>query len=641
MEDVGESDHETLINIAYINNSDVFNLWTNENLSFSFSFSGNGHEVRAGKECDIDIDLYIGSTKIFAVDYRGCVYGTSCDSEISSTNMTVNMFKDHTEGKYNLTINGVETHFYRAGSCYWATYIKDYTSGSWSLDYSNPDEDCADLSGDLTNSWLFNVGAQTPSLYFYNEIDGRIDYVGSGTGEYSCIGDGYGCVDGFCSPETSVYCYYAATESHCNAGPTPDGWVVGSCSWEEATSSNLYGCGEVWSDLKIYNINRSLGIPQNSTIVSTSVFDSANNINSITTSAYGNLIASGTTYLFVSGDNGDNWQNLVNGVNTPIVNTGKNQKWKANINFTSLDYEPILPYISSIVMETEPSNLSNLTFDFGNDGIIDYTIDGDFTLDNGTVQVNLTDANISNSFTDTPVVGHTHATPLIVSSDSAGTLVIDIINLTYNPNPVILNYTAIQNYLTSFGSEMTLIPMILEASGLSSIVNITGLLFDYAGGNDTIEVMAHNADYSQNISRNVTYYYSRWDYEWRPESVEWIYFVPSRPNSTNVIPYGQTSTVPILNITNYGYGGKNATLSIKQDDTLNCVNTTISLDNNKSNGYLITDNWINLTNLEYLETVDIYLWADYDCSYNDWTLFQPNYYFRQCTDGGSCSTDII
>lgn len=394
-------------------------------------------------------------------------------------------------------------------------------------------------------------------------------------------------------------------------------------------------------DTRIYWVNNSLYSRSNSTIVSESVFDSSGNIPSATMNVAGTTGPNENVTFYMSADNGDNWQNVLAGVNTPFGTPGKNLKWKILINMTDEGYKNVTTLISRVNITVSGGNLSNVTFDVGDDGTIDYTISGNFTSTNGTIQVNLTNASLSSAFTGTPVVGHTYAVPVVVNSDSAGQLNIDWINLSYNPNPIFLNYTAIQNYLTSFGNGITTIPMILEASGLGSIINLTDLRFDYAGGNSTINVLAHNADYSQNVSRNITYYYSRWDYEWGPSNVEWIYFAPNNPTSVNVTPYGQSSTVPIINITNYGYGGENATLSIYQNGTQSCVNTTMSLTNNKSAGFLLNNSWIELTNLTYLETTDIYLWADYNCSFNTWNLFEPQYYFRQCVNGGSCSTDLI
>ena len=111
--------------------------------------------------------------------------------------------------------------------------------------------------------------------------------------------------------------------------------------------------------------------------------------------------------------------------------------------------------------------------------------------------------------------------------------------------------------------------------------------------------------------------------------------------SKNVTPYSQTNETPILWITNLGYSWK-ANLSIYQNDTLSCVNTTLSLTNNKSAGNIINESWLNLTELSYTQNTSIYLFADYACNVSTWTLFEPQYYFRQCAQNvDCCSEDIV
>ena len=45
--------------------------------------------------------------------------------------------------------------------------------------------------------------------------------------------------------------------------------------------------------------------------------------------------------------------------------------------------------------------------------------------------------------------------------------------------------------------------------------------------------------------------------------------------------------------------------------------------------------------LEYLETLDIYLWADYSCNYSNWRIFNPYLSFRLCADDTICSEVVI
>ena len=223
-------------------------------------------------------------------------------------------------------------------------------------------------------------------------------------------------------------------------------------------------------------------------------------------------------------------------------------------------------------------------------------------------------------------------------SASVDEIFIDELNLIYDPNPIFLNTTSILSFLANlfgFGD----FPISIESIGGNITVDDIG--YDYAGGNATIQVLAHNPDYSQNVTRNVTYYYSRWDYDWMPEDVEWVYFSPSSPTAKNVTPFGQTDTVPLLNITNYGYGGKNASLSVYVNDSLECVNMTMSLTNNKDDGSVVNESWIDLTDMAYLNTVNISLWSDFDCNYSTWRLFNPYITFRLCCDDCICSEVVI
>ena len=574
------------------NNISWFNLNTIDQIDFDIYFDYFGREESQttsaySGDCTAEFNVLLGNINLLSIDsdFYDCEYAgeDSCNERgIATKNISVNMVKQINES-WKVKLSGIERH-YSEGSvdtCGNYNIILNWTEGK---KYSYYDS-CTDTITDIDNEFYITPSySVSQPLYISNYGIARYEEV-LGSGPYT------GC----------------------------------------------YGCGYLYTNFDLYVVNNTRKSYQNSTVVSSSIFDSSAEIASLEmSSSY-----TGTPTFFISGDNGDNWQNILMDTSTPIINTGNHIKWKADIDVGEGGYLINAPYISSANIFTEKSDLSNITFDVGNDGIIDYTIDGPFDNTNGTVVVNLSSASLDTSFTDTPVVGHTHAVPVVVSTDTSGQLNINWIDLVYNPNPVYLDYSSIQNFLTSFGNGMTIIPMILEASGLNSIVNLTALNFDYAGGNDTIEVLAHNEDYSQNVSRNITYYYSRWDYSWVPEDVDGVWFYPKSSTENNTTPYGQSSTTPILNITNYGYGGKNATLSILQDDMLSCVNTTISLDNNKSNGWLITDNWTELTNMSYLDTVDIYLWADYNCTYYTWYLFQPNFYFRQCVDGGVCDTSLI
>jgi len=310
------------------------------------------------------------------------------------------------------------------------------------------------------------------------------------------------------------------------------------------------------------------------------------------------------------------------------------------MNVTTPGYMNHTSRVSSIALNVAGGNLSNMTFDFGQDGITDSNITGSFTEANGTVIVNLSGADLNNVLNRTAIVGHTQETPLAIYSASAGRLIINGINYTYNPNPIKLNITPIQSYLDNYGNGTTRVNISVEASGTSAKINLTDLKIRYLGGNYTVPITAHSTGYASTITRYITYYHSRWDYNFVPE-IDYLLFMPRYPTQKNVTPYGQSNSVPILNITNLGYSGKNATLSIYLDNPLSCVNTTISITNNKSNGFILNNTFQDLKNLTYLQNASIWLWSDYGCNYSYWKNYQPYLYFNQCCEGCICSKEVV
>jgi len=247
-------------------------------------------------------------------------------------------------------------------------------------------------------------------------------------------------------------------------------------------------------------------------------------------------------------------------------------------------------------------------------------------------------------FTGTPDVGdHTYLVPLTIGTDTNGQINLKDFNLTYNPNPIVLNTTTIQTYLETYGTDNT--DFSIPVYSLSNNITFDDLQYDYAGGNQTFSIAAHFPEFIGNVTRSIISYYSRWDYSFVPLYIDYLEFIPSTPTSSNVTPFGQVpypTSKPILNITNYGYGDKAINLSVYLDSLSDCVNLTISTTENKTDGTLLTSSWNQLSSgTNYLEGTNISMWADYNCAYNNWTLFQPNLYFRQCPfDADFCSEDL-
>ncbi|KKM65932.1 hypothetical protein LCGC14_1486340, partial [marine sediment metagenome] len=413
--------------------------------------------------------------------------------------------------------------------------------------------------------------------------------------------------------------------------------------------------------LKVTFVNQTLATRENSTVISSSVYDASANIPSATLYLFAPSCcssAAGETFLtWLSPDNGNTWEEVTQAVEHTFINPGTNLKWRIDFNTTEPDNFNSTIVLTQINISIPSGSPENITIDFGADGTTDFTFPGQLNSTNLQTQVNLSFVNISSSFisdnllekTSSRNYEHTYKIPLNISSQTIGTITMEAINLTYSPNPVVLN---ISNLSQIFGNSINFttfrIPM--AASNLStefySLVTLDDLKYDYAGGNFSINLTAyHITNHSINITREIFFYYSRWGFSFVPKFVNFLEFIPQTPSEQNVTPFGQSSwpnSKQILNITNLGYGGRDSHLSVYLNETLSCVNLTMSTTENKTGGSIINASWLNLSlNTSYLEATNIYMWADYSCSFNNFTLFQPFIFFRQCAEGiNFCSEDI-
>lgn len=407
-------------------------------------------------------------------------------------------------------------------------------------------------------------------------------------------------------------------------------------------------------NMNVQFVNRTLWTRENCTIISNSIYDASGDITEATFSFFvssADATEEDRTY-WISADNGVNWEAWA----TPTVfsNTGRHLRWRADFNITGTDNFNVTEGIIKVTASVPAGNITNLSMDWGGDGTWDYNLSGQLNNTNTYTTANLSFINISAAFVDanrylSGYTPHTYIIPLVISSDSIGYLQVNGINLTYSPNPVVLNTSHNLTNVLGNSTNFTIfrIPMSGDNSsiGLNGTVLVNDLRYDYAGGNETISITAHFGDLTGNITRKILYHYSRWDYWFVPLFVNYLEFIPITPTSTNVSPFGQSpwpSSVPILNITNLGYSA-NSNLSVYLNDTSTCVNLTMSITENKTDGANISvSSWISLANnTKYLQTTNISMWADYSCTGNDWSLFQPYLYFRQCQiDVDTCSEEL-
>ena len=234
--------------------------------------------------------------------------------------------------------------------------------------------------------------------------------------------------------------------------------------------------------------------------------------------------------------------------------------------------------------------------------------------------------------------------PIYFNSQDGGSLTLDNFSVTYtsDPNPITISSSVISNYLNSSSVGYVDIPITISME--SGSLNVSDLRYDYAGGNDTIEVFAYEqGNESNNETLNLINYFTDWDYS-LPKFIDWLEFIPRLWNSKNVTPYGQTGGTPILNVSFQNYGNMNANYSIYLNETDSCVNLTISATNNKSEGTQLTNGtWVDiLTDKPYLNSSGIWMWTDYYCNQSYWSYWSPDIYFKSCgVDVDVCSTDLI
>jgi len=403
-------------------------------------------------------------------------------------------------------------------------------------------------------------------------------------------------------------------------------------TYNKAYWNNEYaeGCDLMDIDFKVHDIKRSVSKRDNTTIVSNSIFDSDGDIASATFNAanqYWGGGINGEFAFYLSADNGENWESVTENVEHSFSDVGKHIKWKAIVNLNQSEgvYHNNTWWISGVTVNTSMSNPKNITLDFGGEGLVNYTLGGEINSTNGTILVDLSDHNISTAFTSKrSLYDHTYEIPLVISSDSQGLISLTNFNLTYDPNPIILNHTSFQSKLGN--SSEGFLNVSIPVGTYAGNITFNDFSYVYKGGNQTYEIIAHDESYSLNVSYNLTYFYSSFlknlPYDWTDK----IFVMPRSNNEKNISFYGQTSSIPLFNLTTTNYGGRNLNLTIRVNETHPCMNITWNITgNDKPEGNKLNTSWKILSpNLEYLNHTQIWFWVDlYSCNASINRFLQP------------------
>ncbi len=564
----------TFNNYAYPNWT-LFNIWSAQEIEFDVEFNTDAERIDSSGTCNIFLSGDIGTVNFWTSQWDVCSRsGTiDCIVESETTDLHFELVRN-VNNSWNLTRSGSETtsgNGIEQGDCGTYSFVYNYSSGTLTKTVSTPGGACS-----IPNS------PNVTTLNNFSIINGlewdtvlQIKFNSQLSGTFAIVPD--------------------------------------------------KGCDDMDSVFKISNLNYSLYNLTNSSIISNSVYDSAGEISDATLNADSfNPGLKGTITPYLSSNDGEDWEGVTDGVEHSFDDPGVNMRYKYDFVFEE-GYATQFPLLLDMNITTPTGYPENISFDFGNDGTIDATYDGELNTTNSPATITINSSILTGVFSedaDNESFPHLYEVPLTIISEGVGELLLDEFNLTYNPNPVSLDLDSIIAFLAL---SLGFVDFPISIESISGNISIDDIGYDYAGGNSTIEVLAHNADYSQNVSRNITYFYSSFEkvlpYTW----VDVIFFRPQTNSSKNVSAYGQTSTTPIYNLTTTNYGG-DMNLSIKLNESFSCLNITWnSTGNTKPSGNKLNTTYQEIvTNVEYLNNTQIWLWADFEnCNASEQRVLSP------------------
>lgn len=147
------------------------------------------------------------------------------------------------------------------------------------------------------------------------------------------------------------------------------------------------------------------------------------------------------------------------------------------------------------------------------------------------------------------------------------------VNYTTNFNPINLSVSSMQSDSINNNGRIELV----FESGLNTNINISDVNITYYGAKN-ITITSHfdgNAEFSaSNKSHEAEIYYSGWNYTY-PSNVDDLWYFIYNYQIDAATPFGQTSTIPILNITHNNQDG-NSTQSIYLNISTDCINISVS-----------------------------------------------------------------
>jgi hypothetical protein len=365
------------------------------------------------------------------------------------------------------------------------------------------------------------------------------------------------------------------------------------------------------------NYTANLTYVTNSTFESELLETTANNITATTLTSDSRIPSTCTIDYFLSNDNGSTWEQTYTGARHVFTSTGNELKWKADLNCSD---GTDTASIYEMKIEIIPMSVSDIVV----------ACSSDSWSYNNSLNSSVSPQNVTLNISGEGTKNEDY--PISFTTTSAGVITINNSVFNSSMNPVLLDKEELET------CNNCQINFLFNGDNIT----VSDLRFDYLGGNKTYTVLAHDDAYTINTSYDITYYYSKWNYS-LPSNIDGIYFYPYSLTADEVEPFGQTASIPILNITGEAYDSPGINWSILLNESHSCVNLTHQPNSTKVNtNYAENNTWISMEeNLAEDGNFGVWMWADLNCNYDGWKVWQPEWYFRACASGVDvCSEEL-
>ena len=375
---------------------------------------------------------------------------------------------------------------------------------------------------------------------------------------------------------------------------------------------------------KIYGETASLS----QVVISNVLYEPSVSITSATINYTSENDTFSTVELFLSANNGVNWENVTDNMHYTFTNTGTQLKWKAEINSTNLTSYSNITDIQIQTGEGFPTSSfypTNVSVDIGCDGNEEVFIDGEL---NTSILVYPAEASVDDYLDSCDKYC---SVPVCFGSKTAGILNITGIEVNYTLEPS-FNETAIQAYL----DDDTLCPI---TDSYDTTCNVPIDLYSDTAGNLTIDTLNLSYYGWQNLtvtvesegttlSRYLYLAYSKFTESLPTDVSHWVVY-PKSYTQENVTPYGQDDDTPIwyINGSNYKMAFN---ISYRLNETLSCINITASNDSAKANGSIMNTTYQDISmEIGVFGNASIWQWIDLNaCNASGLRFWDPTGYFQ-------------